>query len=150
MAAKLEHKKEEITAHNTDNMGKLFVTLFAFVSAPKTNSLWPLYPDTRICTQLKPCTMTNFWLRDSLYRDTAQVPIYQIPLPGSIPGHLATLYRDTRNAQLNLYHDGKKCAIPSLHRDHFAAKETGPCPVLASGNTTSPYCRAVSVHLWAD
>jgi len=24
--------------HNTDNMGKLFVTLFAFAPAPKTNS----------------------------------------------------------------------------------------------------------------
>ena len=43
--------------------------------------------------------MTNFWLRDSVYRDTAQVHIYQIHLPGSIPGHLETLYRDTRNAQ---------------------------------------------------
>jgi hypothetical protein len=43
-----------------------------------------LHPDTqlryatlgkaRICPQLKSCTMTNFWLRDSLYRDTAPVP----------------------------------------------------------------------------
>jgi len=37
----------------------------------------------------------------------------------------------------------KTCAIPSLHRDYFAAKETGLCPVLSSGNTTSLYCRAV-------
>jgi hypothetical protein len=40
----------------------------------------------------------------------------------------------------------KKCAIPSLHRDSFVAKVPGPCPDAASGNTTSPYCRAVSKH----
>jgi len=55
-------------------MGKLFVTVFAFAPAPKTNSLLPLHPDTRICYQLKSCTLTNFWLRDNLYRDTAPVP----------------------------------------------------------------------------
>jgi len=31
-----------------------------------------------------------------------------------------------------------------LHRDNLLAKEPGLCPVLASGNTTSLYCRAVS------
>jgi len=48
----------------------LFVTLFAFAPALKTNSEWPLHPDTLICSQLNFCTMTDFWLRDSLYRDT--------------------------------------------------------------------------------
>jgi len=28
----------------------------------------------RICPQSKSCTLTNFWLRDSLHRDTAPVP----------------------------------------------------------------------------
>ena len=37
----------------------------------------------------------------------------------------------------------KTRAIPSLHRDNFLAKVPGPCPVLASGNATSLYCRAV-------
>jgi hypothetical protein len=37
----------------------------------------------------------------------------------------------------------KTRAIPSLHRDNFSAKVPGLCPVLASGNTTSLYCRAV-------
>ena len=46
-----------------------------------------------------------------------------------------------------MYHDGKKHAIPSLHRDSFVAKEHRTWPVLASGNTTSPYCRAVSCKL---
>ena len=31
-------KKNKITNNNTDNMGKLFVTVFAFAPAPKTNS----------------------------------------------------------------------------------------------------------------
>jgi hypothetical protein len=54
-------------------MGKLFVTLFAFAPAPKANSQWLLHPDTRIYQQYKSCTLTIFWLRDSLYRDTAPV-----------------------------------------------------------------------------
>ncbi len=37
-----------------------------------------------------------------------------------------------------------------LHRDSFLAKVPGPCSVLASGNTTSPYCRAVSWHTFND
>jgi hypothetical protein len=40
----------------------------------------------------------------------------------------------------------KTRAIPSLHRDNFWPRWRGVpglCPVLASGNTTSPYCRAV-------
>jgi hypothetical protein len=40
----------------------------------------------------------------------------------------------------------KTRAIPSWHRDNFLAKVPGRCPVLASGNTTSLYCRAVIVH----
>ena len=61
-----------------DNKGKLFVTLFAFAPIPKTNSYWLLHPDTRIYPQLNSCTMTDFWLRDNLYRDTTPVPIYKL------------------------------------------------------------------------
>jgi hypothetical protein len=43
----------------------------------------------------------------------------------------------------------KTHAIPSLHRDNFLAKVPGLNPVLASGNTTSLYCRAVSIHAMA-
>jgi len=56
---------------------------------------------------------------------------------------LTTLYRDTRKGHKTLYPDGKKCAIPSLHRDSFSAKVPGFNPDAVSGNTTSPYCRAV-------
>jgi len=54
-----------------------------------------------------------------------------------VPPSLAALARgrrDTRNAHKTLYLDGKNCAIPSLHRDSFVAKVSGPCPVLSSGN----------------
>jgi hypothetical protein len=45
----------------------------------------------------------------------------------------------------------KTRAIPSLHRDNFAAKEPGLCPVLASGNVYYPNRRAVRLsknHLY--
>jgi len=63
-----------MAATNTDNMGKLFVTLFAYTPAPKTNLYSLLHPDTRISTQFKFCIVINYCLRDSLYRDTARVP----------------------------------------------------------------------------
>jgi hypothetical protein len=49
----------------------------------------------------------------------------------------------------------KTRAIPSFHRDSFAAKEPGPdsyrdCPVLAPGNTTSLYCRTAMRHVAHD
>ena len=56
---------------------------------------------------------------------------------------MTTLYREARKGHKILYPDCKKCAILSLHRDSFVAKVPGLYPVLASGNTTSPYCRAV-------
>ncbi len=74
------------------------------------------------------------WLQTTLY-------------PGKNSRLRSNLYRDTRNVQQNLYHDGKKCAIPSLHRNNFPTKEPGYCPDATSGNTTSPYRRAVMVNL---
>jgi hypothetical protein len=41
-----------ITCANTDGIINGFVTLFAFVPAPKTDSYWFLHPDTHICSQL--------------------------------------------------------------------------------------------------
>jgi hypothetical protein len=71
-------------------MGKLFVTLFAFTPTLKINLQWLLHPDTRICSQLKPGIVTGFWLRDSLYRDTAPVSPTKI------------LYRDSLLAPIKL------------------------------------------------
>ena len=80
-----------------------------------------MYPDTRIFPQLKSYTVTVFWLRDSLYRDTAPVPFYNIFYILTDPFHLLTLYRDTPGFDQNLYLDAKNRAKPSLHRDSFLA-----------------------------
>jgi hypothetical protein len=40
--------------------------------------------------QLKSCTVTNFGLKDSLYRDTAPVPIYWFSTPRQFPATLKT------------------------------------------------------------
>ena len=66
-------------AYDTDNMGKLFDTFFAFAPALKTNLYWLLHPVTHNCQQFESRTMTDFWLRDNSYDDTAPVPIYQLP-----------------------------------------------------------------------
>ena len=75
-------------------MGKLFVTVFAFAPALKTNLYRLLHPDpllrSGMHTQFKSCTVTDFWLRDYLYRDTAPV------LPTKI------LYRDSLLASIKL------------------------------------------------
>jgi hypothetical protein len=90
--------------------------------------------------------MTNYWLRDKLYRDTAPVHfstfIYRDYFPAIYQVPTATLIALTPISAMT----AKTRAIPSLHQDYFAAKVTGPCPVLASGNTTFLYCRAVSVN----
>jgi hypothetical protein len=48
------------TPYNTDNKGKLFVTVFAFDPATKTNLFWERNPDTRICMQSNSFSMTTF------------------------------------------------------------------------------------------
>jgi hypothetical protein len=45
-------------------MGKLFVTLFAFNTAYNTAFNTLINPDMRICTLIKSCIVTAFWLRD--------------------------------------------------------------------------------------
>jgi hypothetical protein len=143
--------KKLLRPPNTDNAkGKLLVTVFAFTPAPMTI---PAYRGTRTphqYSQLYFCTLTNLWLRDNLYRDTAHVPATNF-----VTGDNPDSYRDAAPiiivlrhsySSQNLYLDGKKCAIPSLHRDRLPAKVPGHCSALSSGNTTSLYCRAVMVN----
>ena len=80
-----------------------------------------MYPDTRICAQLKSCTVIDFWLRDNLYRDAATVPFCNICYILTGLFHLSTLYRDTPGFDQNLYLDAKNRAKPSLHRDSLLA-----------------------------
>jgi hypothetical protein len=69
-----------ISQANTDNMGKLFVTVFALLlhSRQICNGFYQLRFATlgkaRICPQYKSCTVTDSCLRDKLYHDTAPVP----------------------------------------------------------------------------
>ena len=79
----------------------------------------------------------------NLCSHTAPVPVSQLYIPGEIIGHFAKLYRFRACMQSKLHPDGKKHAIPGLHRDSYLPKVPRHCPVTAPGNTTSLYCRAV-------
>jgi hypothetical protein len=126
-------------------MGMLFVTIFAFTPKSKTNLYWFWHPDTRICTQLKSCSLTNFWLRDSLYRDAAPVPATKYVTGDKLAApQTCTTIAPASNKICTM--TAKTRAIPYLHRDSFLTKVPGPFPVLASGNTTSPSCRAERQH----
>jgi hypothetical protein len=93
-------------------------------------------------------TWTILRLRDSFVPRRCASAFSRLHLLGPFIVHLSKLYRDTRNAQSSMHMDGKKCApvslrssghgIPTLHRDHFLAKEPGQLPYAASGNTTCP------------
>ena len=91
-------------------MGKLFVTVFAPPGAgfrlrrlaePQLLLLRTRQICNCRCTRTPttarnqiPATMTNSFLQDNLFRDTAPMHVYQISAPGVIPVHLETLYRD--------------------------------------------------------
>jgi hypothetical protein len=93
-----------------------------------------------------------------LYGDSFSAPIKLVPRRCASAHLQAFCYRDNLSVTYQLCtatlvmlnkictRTAKTRAIPSLHRDSFLAKVPGPCPVLASGNTTSPYCRAVSLN----
>jgi hypothetical protein len=65
-------------------MGKLFVTVFALLLLSRqlcndSCTRTPAFAEAtavkaRTCPQLNSCIVTDFWLRDKLYRDTAPVP----------------------------------------------------------------------------
>jgi hypothetical protein len=127
------------TPYNTVNKGKLFVILFALL-LHQDRFLMAMHPDTRSCSQFNSCTVTNLWLRKSLYRDTALMPATSFV---SGDNFLTRIWHciATRLYLTNSLPEGKKYAIPSLHRDSFEAKVPGFCPDAASSNTTSLYCR---------
>jgi hypothetical protein len=109
------------TAYNTDNMGKLFVTVFAKASY-SLDIFDTVIKRDRAATHLNNlCTGTNNWLGSNLYRETQ-------------------LTRLTSN------NGAKTRAIPSLYRDYLPSK-FHDLPGTASGNTTSLYCRAVMLKL---
>jgi hypothetical protein len=73
-------------------------------------------------------------ISNSLYRDRASARNKTLyTLTCNLPP-ISFVPRHSYSSQ-NLYLDGKKCAIASLHRDSFLAKVSGFFPVLASANT---------------
>ena len=106
-----------------------------------------MHPDSLICTQSKFRTLINFWLQDSLYRDrcaTAFDPNFcTVTQKWSQPTCTATA--PERNKICN--RTAKTRAIPSLHREKFAAKVPGHYTVLSSANVYSLNRRAVMRHV---
>ncbi len=95
----------------TDNMGKLFVMVFTFAPSSQINLKRFSHPDTRICKQFESSILTNFCLRDNLYRDppvTGYVRkiaelkyqdyarmLHRVTQPSNIAGRLCHMHDDT-------------------------------------------------------
>jgi hypothetical protein len=82
-----------------------------------------------------------------LYRDTAPVPFSNFIYRDYFPAVYQTFTAIAPAPNKTCTMTAKSTPFLSCHRDNFSAKETGYCPVLASGNTTSLYCRAVMVNI---
>jgi hypothetical protein len=81
----------------TRTVGSISSSWFLQDPAPMTN---PAKTCTRTPAPARNyvfCNLTAFWLRDSLYRDTAPVPFCNICYILTDLFHLSALYRDTRN-----------------------------------------------------
>jgi hypothetical protein len=104
-------------------------------------------PDTRHCPKSKFCIKTNFWLRSSFTsRHCASVHLQIFCNRDKFPATYQTCTETHVVLKKICTMTAKTRAIPSLHRDYFSAKAQGQWPVLASGNATYPYCRAVMVN----
>ena len=98
-----------------------------------------MHPDTLICPQFKSCTLINFWLRDKLYRYTAQVPATKFVTGDKFaaPINLAPPLLNkicTWMAKATPY---PPCTVIAFWPAKW--RVLGLCPVLSSGNTTSPH-----------
>jgi len=130
-----------------DNMGKLFVMLFAFLPAGRQGrqvllhsrqicngicTRTPAFDEAtagkeRICTQLKSRTVTNNCFRNSLYsRVLGTSAFFQLFVPEKIPGRLSNLYPRLRFARTG---HGVIALWSCL------CGVNGSCPDAASGNT---------------
>lgn len=113
---KIEIPINKSAPYNSVNIVNKLVTVFAFAPARNRNSLIDLTPETRICKQSKSCTMTTFWLRPSLHRDTAPVSASRFCNPDLFV--LPSKFLPRHSSSLSsLYTGAKTRAILSLHRD---------------------------------
>ncbi len=93
-------------------------------------------------------TLTDFWLRDNLYPDTAPVPSPKFVTGDKlaapfklVPGSRQHVIKFVPGLQ-------KRVPYPPFPASETMCPDSGILPSGrdASGNTTSPYCRAVSVN----
>jgi hypothetical protein len=91
---------------NTDNKGKLLVTFFAFLPAGRQVLMHPRQIRNVRCTRTRTsaCNQNPVPRLISGSETICTATLHQCPftnfqVSGLIPGHLSTLYRDTRNAQ---------------------------------------------------
>jgi hypothetical protein len=146
-----------------DNKGKLLVTVFAICSCSRDSFVTGDKPGLAHLHAIKFLHLDKFLApRQLLSRHCASANLQTLCTETIYRPLIKIVPRHAYNSQ-NLYPDGKKCAIPSLHRDSFSAKVPGHKPALASGNSHRrilaprysdikcrnltlgpPYCRAVS------
>jgi hypothetical protein len=75
-------------------MGKLFVTVFAFASAPKTNFVITVTPGHAHLHAIKILHHDNFLAPRQITPRHCASAFFQLHLPGLFPGRLSNLYRD--------------------------------------------------------
>ena len=98
-----------------------------------------MYPDSLSCLQFKSCTVTDFWLRPNLYRDTAPVPLTNILYRDSFPAPIKLVPRHapcfnktcTRTAKTTPY---PPCTVTAFWPQLAGTRDRAGA---ASGNTTS-------------
>jgi hypothetical protein len=102
-------------------------------------------PGSAHCSQSNSCIMTNYWLRGNSYRDTALCQFTNHLQPRQTIVNLDKLCHDTRIPQLVPTWTAKTRAIPSRHRDCFAAEKPGSAR--CSRRVTQPPFIAVPLAL---
>ena len=103
-----------------------FVMLFAWFWATYQDHFITRHPDSHSCTQLKSCTLTNFRLRDKLYRDTAPVPFTKLIYREKYPATYKTCTATSPAPDKIRTQTAKSTPYLSCHRDNFPAKVPGP------------------------
>ena len=76
----------------------------------------------RICSQFKSCIVTDFWLRDKLYRDTAPVPLTNILYLDILPAPIKLV------PPLLLYKSGAGATRVMLNKICTRMAKTTPYP----------------------
>ena len=97
-------------ATNTDNKGKLFVTVFAFATACVTNT-YAAKPGTRSSARMQTSAP---WLKsgfDQVYTATLRSVASTHIIPVTQKWSQDSLYRDRSHTESGLYPDGKNRAV---------------------------------------